>query len=81
MVSKLFQVLLSFKFDMPYHVDDDDLTKLFKFELIQICECALNWFILERLYECMLDNYHLRNLGATYHEHVFVDPCVQIIPN
>ena len=30
-------------------------------------ECALNWFTIELLHECMLD--------------IFVDPYVQIIPN
>jgi hypothetical protein len=53
------------------HVDNLDSTYLIIFGIIQICECALNWFVVERVHEPKLDISHLRSLGATYPKHVF----------
>ena len=73
MVSWLFQLLLlfMFKFAMLCHVN------LFIYStyiailgLIQMCECALNWFTMELVYKPKLDICHLCCLGATYLKHV-----------
>jgi hypothetical protein len=62
--------------------DSFDSTYLAKFGLIQIWECALNWFTMELIHKLKLDIYHLHSLGATYPKNVFiVDPYVQMIPN
>ena len=57
MVSRLFQplLLLVFKFTMLCDVDNYDSTKLVVFGLLQIWECALNWFTVEPLHECFFD--------------------------
>jgi len=58
MISWLFQLLLliMFKYAMFYHVDNLDSTYLIIFGIIQICECALNWFVVERVHlrECTI---------------------------
>ena len=41
------------------------------FRLIQIWECALNWFIVEPIHKCLLNTSHLHGSGATYPKHVF----------
>ena len=61
-----------FKFAMFCHVDNFDSTKLVIFGLIQIWECALNWFTMEPVHEPKLDICHLCGLGATYPKHVFL---------
>ena len=73
MVFRLFQVLLLFmlKFAIFCHVDNFDSTQLDIFELIQIWECALNWFTMKPNYEPKLDICHLHGLGATCLEHGF----------
>ena len=56
---------------------------LTNFGFIQIWECAHKWFIVESVHERLLDICHLRSLGTTCLEHVFVvvDIYVQMIPN
>ena len=39
--------------------------------IIQIWECALNWFTMKLVHEPKLDIRHLCGLGATYPKHVF----------
>ena len=40
---------------MSCNVDKFDPTKLAIFGLDKIWECALNWFIMELLHECLLE--------------------------
>ena len=61
-----------FKYIMSYHVDKFDSTKLVILGLVQIWECALNWFIVELVYKRLVDIFHLCSLEATYLKHVFV---------
>ena len=69
-------------FAMLCHVDIFYSKKLAIFGLIEIWECALNWFTMELVHELKLDIFHLCGLGATYPKHVFsVDPYVLMIPN
>ena len=51
---------------MLCHMDNFDSIKLSIFGLIQIWECALNWFIVEPIDEAKLDICHLRGLGLAY---------------
>ena len=53
------------------HVDNFDSAKLVIFGLIQIWECALNWFTMELVHKPKLDICHLCGLGALYPKHVF----------
>ena len=73
MVSLLLQPLLlfMFRFVMPCHVDKFDLLKVVIFGLIQIWECALNWFTVKSVHEPKVDICHLCGLGATYLKHIF----------
>ena len=65
-----------FKFAMYCQMDKYDSTKLAIFGLIQIWECALDWFTVELVHERLLDICHLRSLGATYPKHVlYWSPC------
>ena len=65
---------------MSCRVDNFDSTKLVIFGLIQIRECALNWFLVESVHKLKLDICHLCGLGATYPKHVF-EPHAQMTPN
>ena len=72
MVSRLFQLhfLFMFKYAMSLHEDIVESIKLGIFGLIQIRECALNWFRVEQLHKYLFDICHLYNLGASYPKHV-----------
>ena len=68
---------------MSCHVNNFDSTKLVNFGIIQIWECALNWFTVEPVRERLLDICHLYGLGGNISLTClfFVDPYVQIISN
>ena len=71
-----------FKSIMSCHLNNFDSQELAIFGLIQIWECALNWFIMEPVHEPKLDICHVHDLGATYPKHVFSSiPYVQMILN
>lgn len=57
---------------MSCQVDDFDLTKFFILRLIQIWECALNWLILEPIYECLVDICDLRSQRAVYPKQIYL---------
>ena len=48
---------------MSFHMDSFDSKKLSIVGLIQICGCALNWFIVELFHGCVLDICHLHDLA------------------
>ena len=67
---------------MSCHVDYFDSIELVLFGIIQIWECALNWFTMELVHDHLLDICHLCGLGGNISStYFFVDPYVQIIPN
>ena len=67
----LLLFMFMFMFVVSCHVDHFDLTKLAIFRLLQIWQCALNWFIMELVHKPKFDTCHLHGLGATYPKHGF----------
>ena len=59
-----------FKFVMFFRVDNFGSTKFVIFGLIQIWDCALNWFAMKLVHKPKLDICHLCGLGVAFPKHV-----------
>ena len=67
-----------FMYTILYQVDNFDSLELVNYGIIQIRECALNWFMMKLVHKRMLDICRLSWSRATYLVHV--DSYVQMIP-